>query len=387
MKIATKIKHDLDILLVEDEADFRDQVVKLLGVYNDIAEAGSLEEARSLLQQKRFDVVLLDKKLPDGDGLTLIPEITLKSPQTVVIVLTGDNNLNLVQKCLDAGASDYLFKSENPVPDLLVRIPMALSRKTLEVRSVTLTNRLKELFRYEIVGRSAITSELRAVIQSLKGTMTSVLITGESGTGKELIARRIHAIDEASESTPFEAVNCGAIPENLIESELFGHVKGAFTGATQNQIGKFQRADGGVLFLDEVGDLPMQSQVKLLRVLQEGEFSPVGDQRVFRVSVRVVAATNKSLEDLVAQGKFREDLYFRLAVFPIKTVPLRERTEDIPDLVQFFLLKLGDSRFSISQEALKYLQRQQWPGNIRELRNVVERAVIQAKRKNSTSIE
>ncbi len=387
MKINSKPKHDLDILLVEDDTDFRGQVVKLLGVYNDITEVASMQEARSQLAEKRFDIVLLDKRLPDGDGLALIPEISSRSPQTVVLVLTGDSNFNLVQKCLDAGASDYLFKSEHIVPDLLVRIPMAMSRKMLELRSVTLAERLKDSFRYEIVGRSAATAELRAVVQSLKGTMTSVLITGESGTGKELITRRLHAIEDNMETRPFQAVNCGAIPENLIESELFGHVKGAFTGALQAKVGKFQLADGGDIFLDEVSELPMQAQVKLLRVLQEGEFSPIGDKRELRVSVRVIAATNKSLEDLVAQGKFREDLYFRLAVFPIKTVSLRERIEDIPDLVQFFLLRFADSRFTASTDAIKHLQRQMWPGNIRELSNVIERAVIIARRKSSTKIE
>ena len=387
MKVSTRARHDLDILVIEDDAMFRDQIVKLLGVYNDITEAASISEAQRLLQEKRFDVVLLDKRLPDGDGLSLIPEIALKSPQTSVIVLTGDNNLNHVQKCLDAGASDYLFKSENPVLDLLVRIPNAMSRKVLEVRSAAMTEKIKELFRHEIVGSSAPIAELRSVVQSLKGTMTSVLITGESGTGKELIARRLNAIEDQMGGRPFEAINCGAIPENLIESELFGHVKGAFTGALQNQVGKFQLADGGDIFLDEVGDLPMPAQVKLLRVLQEGEFSPVGDKRLFRVSVRVIAATNKPLEELVAQGKFREDLYFRLAVFPIKTVPLRERTEDIGDLAQFFLLRFADSRFKVSPEALKHLQRQTWPGNIRELSNAVERAVINAKRRSSAIIE
>jgi len=387
MKVNAKTRHDLDILVVEDDAMFRDQVVKLLGVYNDVTEATSLSEARNHLRQKRFDVVLLDKQLPDGDGLALIPEVAQQSQQTAVIVITGDDNRSFVQKAIDAGASDYLVKSANPVPDLLVRIPKAISRKLLEMRSAAMAAKLKDVFRHEIVGSSAPIVELRSVVQSLKGTMTSILITGESGTGKELIARRLNAIEDQLGGRPFEAVNCGAIHENLIESELFGHVKGAFTGALQDKEGLFQQANGGDIFLDEVADLPMSAQVKLLRVLQEGEFSPVGSQKLVRVSVRVIAATNKPLEELVAQGKFREDLYFRLAVFPIKTVPLRERSEDIGDLVQFFLLRFADSRFKVSAEAMKHLQRQSWPGNIRELSNTIERALINAKRRNSTTIE
>jgi two-component system response regulator AtoC len=389
MKFTNRGNQRLEILLIEDDSDFRDQVGKLLGVYNDISQASSLADAKRLLQAKtkRFDVVLLDKNLPDGDGLSIIPDIKALSQQTVVIVLTGDSNFNLVQKCLEAGASDYLYKSENIVPDLLVRIPMAMGRAALEIRSASLIDRLKDSFRYEIVGHSPATVELRSVVQSLKGSSTSVLITGESGTGKELIAQRLHAIEDRSEVRPFETLNCGAIPENLVESELFGHARGAFTGAMQAKVGKFKLADGGDIFLDEVAELPMATQIKLLRVLQEGEFSPVGDNTVHRVNVRVIAATNRSLEDLVAEGKFRSDLYFRLAVFPIQTTPLRERLEDIPDLVRFFLPKIADSRFEATPEATRYLQKQLWPGNIRELRNVIERAVINAKRRGSFALE
>jgi len=389
MKLTGRGHQRLEILLIEDDPDFREQVGKLLGVYNDISQASSLAEARALLQSKpkRFDVVLLDKNLPDGDGLSIIPEIKSLSQQTVVIVLTGDNNFNLVQKCLEAGASDYLYKSENIVPDLLVRIPMALSRALLEIRSASLIERLKDSFRYEIVGHSPATVDLRTTVQSLKGTHTTVLITGESGTGKELIAQRLHAIEDQSGSRPFETLNCGAIPENLVESELFGHARGAFTGANQAKVGKFKLADGGDIFLDEVAELPLSTQIKLLRILQEGEFCPVGDNTVHRVRVRIIAATNRPLEELVSKGEFREDLYYRLAVFPIQTAPLRERLEDIPSLVDFFLPKIADSRFKTTPEAVRYLQRQLWHGNIRELRNVVERAVINAKRRAAFVIE
>lgn len=386
MKPNAKMKQDLKILLVEDDDAFREQVVKLLGVYNDIFEAASLAQGRDKLANNSFDVVLLDKNLPDGNGLDLIDDIRLNNKHTVVIVLTGDSNFNLVQKCIDAGASDYLCKSENIVPDLLVRIPMAISRSALERQSENLSSRLKEAFRFEVVGRSAAMAELRTTVQSLKDSQSPVLITGESGTGKELIARRLHAVEDQA-SRPFVAINCGAIPENLVESELFGHVKGSFSGAHEDQIGKFELADGGDIFLDEVGELSIQTQIKLLRVLQEGEITPVGAKKTKKVSVRIIAATNQPLEDLVAQKKFREDLYYRLNVFRIPTVPLRDRLEDIPDLAQFFLTQLGGSRFSFASDALKYLSRQTWPGNIRELRNIIERAVLLAKRRASTVLE
>jgi len=388
MKLAHKGNQRLEILLIEDDRDFREQVGNLLGVYNDISQAGTLTEAKGrLLEGKRFDVVLLDKNLPDGDGLSIISEIKSISPHTVVIVLTGDNNFNRVQKCLEAGATDYLPKSENIVSDLLVRIPMAMSRALLEIRSASLMNRFRDAFRYEIVGHSPAIHELRSTIESLKGSHTTVLITGESGTGKELIAQRLHAIEDQSCTRPFETLNCGAIPENLVESELFGHARGSFTGANHAKVGKFKLADGGDIFLDEVAELPLNTQIKLLRVLQEGEFSPVGDNTLHRVKVRIIAATNRPLEKLVKEGKFREDLYYRLEVFPIQTTPLRDRIEDIPALVDFFLLKIADSRFKASIEALKQLQRHAWPGNIRELRNVVERAIIHARRRGSHSID
>jgi DNA-binding NtrC family response regulator len=386
MKKVSNERQDLDILLVEDDAAFREQVVKLLGVYNDITESASMSEARSILSRSRFDVVILDKSLPDGNGLDLIPEIKTQAPSTVVIVLTGDSNFNLVKKCLDAGATDYLYKSENIVPDLLVRVPLAVSRVALEQESAQLSDRLRQAFRYEIVGRSQAMHELRTTVQSLKGSRTPVLITGETGTGKELVAKRLNAVEEKA-SRPFQTLNCGAIPENLVESALFGHVKGAFTGATENQVGKFALADGGDLFLDEVAELPLQTQIKLLRVLQEGEFSPVGSKDTFSVSVRVIAATNRPLEQLVDEGKFRSDLYYRLNVFPIRTVPLRERPEDISDLAQFFLVQGAGHRFELSQEGIRHLAKQTWPGNIRELRNTIERAVLLAKRRGSLMIE
>lgn len=386
MALNPKLNQDIRILLVEDDADFSAQVSKLLGVYNEIFEAPSMAKAREFLSEGSFDVVLLDKKLPDGNGLDLIPAIKVKNPQAVVIVLTGDSNFNLVQKCIEAGASDYLYKSENVVPDLLVRIPMAMSRALLERQSANLAIRFKEAFRYEIVGRSPEMEDLRSTVQSMKGSLSPVLITGESGTGKELVARRLNAIEDQP-ARPFIAINCGAIPENLVESELFGHARGAFSGAVHDQVGKFELANGGDIFLDEVGELPLPIQVKLLRVLQEGEFTPIGSKRVVKVQIRVIAATNQPLEQMVQEKKFREDLYYRLNVFRINTVPLRERGMDIPDLAQFFLTQISGPKYSWSSEALRVLEAQLWPGNIRELRNAIERAILSAKRRGTSKIE
>ncbi|MGK5089418.1 sigma-54 dependent transcriptional regulator [Bdellovibrionota bacterium FG-2] len=386
MKGRNQIKQDLRILLLEDDGCFREQVVTLLGVYNDIAQAATIAQARTLLSRTTFDIVLLDKNLPDGNGLDLIPEIKAATPQTVVIILTADSNLTLVHKCLAAGASDYLHKGENIVPDLLVRIPMALSRASIERKSEQLIARFKQAFQYEIIGRSPAMAELRATVQSLKGSLTPVLISGETGTGKELIARRLHAVED-DPSRPFHGLNCAALPENLVESELFGHVRGAFSGATQDQVGKFVLADGGDLFLDEISDLPLNAQSKLLRVLQCGEVTPLGSTKTIQVNVRIIAAANKSLTTLVSQGKFRDDLYYRLNVYEIDTVPLRKHIEDIPDLVQFLLASMDKGNYSLTDSALSFITKQPWPGNVRDLRNTLERATILTGRRSSTLIE
>lgn len=377
---------DLSILIIEDDPTFREQVARMLGVYNDIVEAGSIAEARRALGRTSFDLVLLDKLLPDGNGLDLIGEIKAATPGTVVIVLTGDTNFNAVQKCLEAGASDYLHKSADVVPELLVRIPLALGRAALELKSRNFDEMLKEAFRFELIGHSKAMTELRSAIQSLKGSHSPVLVLGESGTGKELIARRLHAVEE-SKVRPFVAVNCGAIPENLVESELFGHVRGSFSGAAQDQPGKFVLADGGDLFLDEIGELPLAAQAKLLRVLQEGEVTPLGAKSPRRINVRIIAATNRPLEELVRDKLFREDLYYRLNVLRLQTVSLRDRMEDVPDLARFFLNQIAGPKFALSDPAARQLLTQTWPGNIRELRNSIERAIIGARRRNSLVLD
>lgn len=364
---------------------FRGAMMQLLGVYNDVDEACDLASARAILQKNSYDVVILDKGLPDGDGIDLIGEIKSLSPNTVVIILTSDSDFSSVKHCIARGADDYVIKTENVVPDLLVRIPVAVSRSASGRRLENLEEQIKSAYRYEIVGKSSSTLQLRETILSLKGTSAHVLITGESGTGKELIARRLNAIDDEG-NRPFVALNCGAISENLIESELFGYKKGAFTGANQDRAGKFELAHKGDLFLDEIGEMPLSAQVKLLRAIQEGEVTRVGDSRVIKVNCRIIAATNKNLEDLVAEGKFREDLYHRLNVFRLETTPLRQRKTDIPDLAKLFVLQIGGANYSIQDPAIRILSQYEWPGNIRELRNAIERAVIMAKRRSSEVI-
>lgn len=383
--VGFKLKSNFKILLVEDMKSFRDAVRQLLGVYNDVDEAADLASARLSLQKNNYDVVILDKGLPDGDGIDLISEIKTLSPNTVVIILTSDSDFSSVKHCIARGADDYVIKSENIVPDLLVRIPVAVSKAASGRRLESLEEQVKTAFRYEIVGKSNPTVQLRETILSLKGSGAHVLITGESGTGKELVARRLNAIEDDGKR-PFVAVNCGAISENLIESELFGHKKGSFTGATQDRAGKFEIAHNGDLFLDEIGEMPLSAQVKLLRAIQEGEIIRVGDSRVIQVKCRIIAATNRNLEELVKTGKFREDLYHRLNVFRLETTPLRNRKVDLPDLVKLFTLQIGGANFSASEAAVRSMSNYEWPGNIRELRNTIERAIIMAKRRSSTVI-
>ncbi|MGE4131412.1 MAG: sigma-54-dependent transcriptional regulator [Bdellovibrionales bacterium] len=379
------MKSNFKILLVEDMESFRGAVSQLLGVYNDIHEAADLSSARAALAKSVFDVVVLDKGLPDGDGIDLIADIKELNPNAVVIVLTSDSDFSSVKHCIARGADDYVIKSENIVPDLLIRIPVAVSKAASTRRLKNLEQQVKDAFRYEIVGKSPSTMELREFILSLKGSGAHVLITGESGTGKELIARRLNSIEDDGKR-PFVAINCGAISENLIESELFGHKKGAFTGALTDRAGKFEAAHGGDLFLDEIGELPLPAQVRLLRAIQEGEITRVGDNRVIKVNCRIIAATNQNLDQMVKAGKFREDLFHRLNVVRIQTTPLRERRGDIRDMAKMFTLQVGGSKFKIADAALNSLSGHEWPGNIRELRNSIERAVISARRRQSDEI-
>lgn len=381
------MKESFKILLVEDTDSFREAVVQLIGVYNDIDAVGSMQAAREAIKNQRYDVVILDKTLPDGNGQTLIREVKEEHPGAVVIMLTADSDFASVKKCITAGADDYVVKSPNVIPDLLVRIPITVARAASDRCMTSLERHIKDAFKYEIIGKDVSTVELREKIASLKGTHSHVLITGESGTGKELIARRLNAIEGGPKNRPFVAVNCSALPENLIESELFGHRKGAFTGAISDKRGRFEEANGGDIFLDEIGELPLQAQAKLLRVVQDGQYFRVGDSRPMQVECRVIAATNRNVENQVREGTFREDLYYRLNVVRIHTTPLRARKEDIQSLAQVFVLHCGNPKMTITNHAINRLVDYDWPGNIRELRNAIERGVIAAKFRQSNEID
>lgn len=380
------MKGDFKILYVEDETEYRKSVLRLLGTYNDVEGAATFEEADALIRNKQYDVVILDKTLGERSGLDLIPLIKDESPNAVVIILTADSDFSKsVKKCMDAGADDYVVKSDNIISDLMVRMSIAVSRAAIDRKLDNLEKQIKHAFRYELIGKSLANTELRANILGLRGFGAHVLITGESGTGKELVARMINAV-ENDPHRPFEAMNCAAIPANLIESTLFGHKKGAFTGAISDEPGKFELAHGGDLFLDEIGELSLEAQSKLLRVLQEGEFNRVGGNKTIHISCRVIAATNRNLDLLVKKGLFREDLYYRLNVVRLRTTPLRDRLEDINDLAQFFLLRHGGPKLTLSESALKRLKNHDWPGNIRVLSNTIERAVISCLQRGASKV-
>jgi two-component system nitrogen regulation response regulator NtrX len=362
------------LLIVDDEANIRSSLQGALGREGyDVDVAATLDEARAKLRDA-FDVVLLDVGFPSGSGLDLLAELAAGTPDTVVIMMSGHASIDAAVKATRLGAFDFLEK------------PISLERLLVLLRNATATQalrsenrRLQKTWALPIVGRSPAIRKLLDEIERAGPSTARVLIQGEHGTGKELVARALHA-SGPRRAMPFVAVNCSAIPDELIESELFGHERGAFTGATQSRRGRFEEAHGGTLFLDEVGDLSPRAQTKLLRVLQEGELSRVGGNRSIRVDVRVVAATNRELRERVASAAFREDLYFRLAVIPITVPPLRERAEDVPLLVSAFVAQIAQEMNvkprSFSPAALALLQRYAFPGNVRELRNLVERLII-----------
>jgi DNA-binding NtrC family response regulator len=368
------------VLIVDDEKNIRRTVRMVLeGEGFAVEEAGSGEEALARLPDVGADVMLLDVQLPGISGLDTIERISkLKStdPLPTVIMISGHATLADAVRAVKAGAYDLI---EKPLDRerLMVALRNALERRAMAREMEGLRALADE--RFEMVGRSAPMAALFAQIAKVAPTRTRVLITGESGTGKELIARAIHR-SSALADKPFIKVNCAAIPPELIESELFGHERGAFTGATARKRGLFEMADGGTIFLDEIGDMIASAQAKVLRVLQSGEFTRVGGEQTLKVDVRVVAATNRDLQAAVAAGQFREDLYFRLAVVPLRAPPLRDRADDVPLLCAAFVEQScrenGMKVKTISDEALALLAAYPWPGNVRELRNVIERLVI-----------
>ena len=369
------------IMIVEDCKSYRQQLLQTLGAYAELDAYQTFESAKKAVELNTYDVYILDRQLPDNvnGGEDLLPIIRTDNPNAIVIMLTVENNYETAKRCLAKGADDYIVKAANIVPELLLRIPQAVGHAAKERKLKALQEEIEKTFKYEMAGKSLFASELRAKIYSHKGSKAHVLITGESGTGKELVARRLHAIEEGD--GPFIPVNCAAIPSELIESELFGHKRGAFTGAIADRAGKFELAHNGDIFLDEIGDMPMSAQAKLLRVIQDGQFFRIGGDKPINVRCRVIAATNKNLPELIRRRKFREDLYYRLNIFESVLVPLRYRLEDLPIFIEHFLEDfknrgLVKEKLILPEEILKVFQIYQWPGNVRELRNVLERLVI-----------
>jgi two-component system nitrogen regulation response regulator NtrX len=365
------------ILVVDDEEDIRASLKMILDYEGmDFHEAASGPEALRRIKDVEPHAVLLDIKMPRMDGIEVLAELRRLRPDLPIVMISGHGTIATALEATRLGAFDFMEKPLERDRVLLV-LRNALERRRLEAQVRDYELSFEE--RYRIVGESNALQEVQDAVARIAPTKTSVLITGESGTGKELVARAIHRNSPRAEQ-PFIQVNCAAIPEELIESELFGHVKGSFTGATRDQIGKFVGADSGTIFLDEVGDMSLKTQAKVLRVLQEGEVEPVGAAKTLTVDVRVIAATNKALPEEIAAGNFREDLYFRLNVLPLHLPPLRERREDIEPLVRHlaetFCQENNHRAKTITPSAMEQLRQLPWRGNVRELRNAVERLII-----------
>jgi len=341
-----------------------------------VLSAASGEQGLELLKKEGADLVVTDVRMPGMDGLQVLEGVRRVDPNIQVIILTAFGTIEMAVEAMKAGAFHYISKPFNR-DELKLTLKKALQLKELERENVTLRQELKERTGLDtIIAESPRMSQVLELVIRVAPTETTVLILGESGTGKELIARGIHGSSPRAHG-PFVTVNCAAIPENLLESELFGHVKGAFTGAIRDRVGKFEAAEGGTIFLDEIGEMRPELQVKILRVLEERTLERVGDNTLIRVDVRVLAATNKDLTKAIQAGEFREDLYYRLNVVPLQIPPLRERREDIRPLAQHFLKRLGASpRLTIAPEAFRALETYEWPGNVRELENALERAMI-----------
>jgi DNA-binding NtrC family response regulator len=365
-----------DILLIDDEKSVRTTLALMLQkVGYRVEEAAAGAEGIEKFKTRFFDVVITDLKMEPMDGLAVLREVKAANPSSEVLVMTAYSTVESGVEAMKLGAYDYIQKPFDK-DEFLLLIGKALERKNLKHEVEQLQSELKEKYRFEnIIGNS---KEMLDVPKIAK-TESTVLISGDSGTGKELIAKAIH-LNSRRKNRSFITINCGAIPENLQESELFGHVRGSFTGAIRDKRGLFQEADGGTLFLDEVGETALSTQVKLLRFLQDGEIRRVGDVDPLNMDVRLIAATNKELTKLIAEGRFREDLFYRLNVIPIHLPPLRSRKDDIALLVNHFLKRYSEkenkSITSVSPEAIKIFTGYHWPGNVRELENVIERAVI-----------
>lgn len=367
------------ILVIEDEASIRRVLVKILSEENNTYQVDEAEDGLvgiEKIKKEDYDLVLCDIKMPKMDGVEVLEAVKKIKPETTIIMISGHGDLDTAVNTMRLGAFDYISKPPD-LNRLLNTVRIALDRKELVVENKLLKKKVGK--NYEMIGESNAISHIKDMIEKVAATDARVLITGPNGTGKELVAHWLHQKSERSKG-PLIEVNCAAIPSELIESELFGHVKGAFTSAIKDRAGKFEAANGGTIFLDEIGDMSLSAQAKVLRALQESRVQRVGSDKDIKVDVRVIAATNKNLSKEIEEGKFREDLYHRLAVILIQVPSLNDRREDIPLLIEYFANKIatenGTTQKAFTPKAIKQLQDYDWTGNIRELRNVVERLII-----------
>ena len=369
-----------NILVIDDQHDIRDILTNILTAEGfDVDTAVDGAAGIRQLEAKPYELVITDLKMPNIDGIEVLRHVSRMNTGTLGIVITAYGSIQSAIEALRLGAFDYITKPFH-LDEIKVLVHKAREFQTLQVENKNLKRELKRSAKLDnIIGASPPIQKLNNLIHTVADSDSTILILGESGTGKELYARALHYHSNRGDQ-PLIPVNCGAIPEDLLESELFGHVKGAFTGAAMNRIGRFQMADGGTMFLDEIGEMSPKLQVKLLRVLQEQTFEPVGSTETIHVNVRVIAASNRDLEQEVAEGRFREDLFYRLNVIPIKLPPLRERLDDLPLLVDHFVEKFNKSKNrrlkGFTEDALAVLASHNWPGNVRELENLVERMAI-----------
>ena len=372
-------KNMAKILIIEDESAIRRVLKKIISEENDSYEVEEAEdglEGIEKIKNNDYDLVLCDIKMPKMDGVEVLEKAKLIKPEIPMVMISGHGDLDTAVNTMRLGAFDYISKPPD-LNRLLNTVRNALDRKELVVENKRLKKKVSK--KYEMIGESKAIAHIKEIIEKVAVTDARVLITGPNGTGKELVAHWLHEKSDRTKA-PMIEVNCAAIPSELIESELFGHVKGSFTGANKDRAGKFEAANGGTIFLDEIGDMSLSAQAKVLRALQESTISRVGSDKDIKVNVRVVAATNKDLKKEIVEGRFREDLYHRLAVILIKVPSLNDRRDDIPLLINFFASKIAEEQGTavktFSNKAIKLLQEYDWTGNIRELRNVIERLII-----------
>jgi len=375
------------ILVVDDKENMLSLFAKILGEEYELTTAGDGGRALSLVATQEFDVVVTDIKMPAADGFEVLAAVKSRSPDTEVVMMTGHASVQDAVEAMKKGAYDYLQKPFDPDTAAMI-VGRALERRRLKLQTLSLRKELEGVHSFHnIIGKSPQMREVFGLLEQAASLDITVLLGGETGTGKELAARAIH-YHSARKAKRFVPVNCGALPPDLVESELFGHARGSFTGATGDKAGLFAEADGGTLFLDEIGELPLPTQVKLNRALQEKEIRRVGDNRAVKVDVRIIAATHRDLKEEARAGRFREDLYYRIHVFPVRLPPLRQRKEDIPLLAAHFLEKHARAFRreveTLEPDALRALTGYPWPGNVRELENAVERAVAVARGKHLT---